>query len=258
VTASETARTGRLAGRRAVVTGGGRGVGEAIALRLAAEGAAVAVADRDGDTASAVAARITEAGGSAVALAADVCDRAVLEVELARGRVELGEFDILVNNAGYWSVSPFVDSDPAMWRKDVDINLFGTLHLVHLLVGSMIERGYGRIVNIISDSSRTGEPNVAVYAAAKAAVGGFTRALAKEVGPNGVTVNCISLSTTMTPGAMQTFTAEQLQRMSRFYPMRRIGTPEDAAAAVEFLAGDDAGWITGQTLGVNGGYAITP
>ena len=107
-----------------------------------------------------------------------------------------------------------------MWHEELAVNLMGTLHVVHLLLGSLLERGYGRVVNIVSDSARVGEPNVTLYAAAKAAVGGFSRALAKEVGPSGVTVNCVSLSTTVTPGALSTFTPEQLDRMPRFYPLR--------------------------------------
>lgn len=248
----------RLTRRRAVVTGAGQGVGAAIARRLAAEGAAVALVDRDGTTVARVAAEIAAAGGTVTAVRADVTDRDELERELGHVRAEIGELDVIVNNAGRWTVAPFAESDPKMWREDIETNLFGTLHVVHLLIGSLIEHGDGRIVNVISDSSRTGEPNVAVYAAAKAAVGGFTRALAKEVGPHGVTVNCISLSTTATPGAKETFTEAQLERMVRFYPMRRIGVPDDAAGAVAFLVSDDASWVTGQTLGVNGGYAITP
>lgn len=248
----------RLSGHRALVTGAGRGVGEAIAGRLAAEGAAVAVLDRDGEMAAAVAGRLREAGASVVPVKADITKRDSLEGQLAGVRRDFGEFDIIVNNAGRWTVSPFLATDPQMWQDELAVNLMGTLHVVHLLLGSLLERGYGRVVNIVSDSARVGEPNVTLYAAAKAAVGGFSRALAKEVGPSGVTVNCVSLSTTVTPGSLDTFTAEQLERMPRFYPLRRLGTPEDAAAAVAYLASDDAGWVTGQTIGVNGGYAITP
>jgi 3-oxoacyl-[acyl-carrier protein] reductase len=208
--------------------------------------------------AAAVAGRLREAGASVVPVKADITKRDSLEGQLAGVRRDFGEFDIIVNNAGRWTVSPFLATDPQMWQDELAVNLMGTLHVVHLLLGSLLERGYGRVVNIVSDSARVGEPNVTLYAAAKAAVGGFSRALAKEVGPSGVTVNCVSLSTTVTPGSLDTFTAEQLERMPRFYPLRRLGTPEDAAAAVAYLASDDAGWVTGQTIGVNGGYAITP
>jgi 2-hydroxycyclohexanecarboxyl-CoA dehydrogenase len=253
-----TAQRPRLTGRRALVTGAGRGVGAAIARRLADEGAAVALLDRDRSTVDAVAQEIADGGGTSIALAADVTDRAALASELARVRDAFGNLDTLVNNAGRWTICPFLQTDPGAWQSDLGVNLVGTLQVVHLLLADMVERRFGRIINIVSDSARTGEPNVAVYAAAKAGVGGFTRALAKEVGPDGVTVNCVSLSTTVTPGAMESFTTEQVERMPRFYPLRRLGRPEDAAGAVAFLASDDASWITGQTLGVNGGYAITP
>lgn len=248
----------RLAGRRALVTGAGRGVGAAIARRLAEEGAAVAIVDLDCTTVEDLASEIRASGGTSTCITADVRDRLSLGAGVAEAQREIGPIDLLVNNAGRWAISPFVDTEPEDWQVDLDLNLIAVLHTVHLLLGPMVERGYGRIVNIVSDSARTGEPNVAVYAAAKAAVGGFSRSLAKEVGPHGVTVNCVSLSTTVTPGARGTFTDEQLERMPKFYPLRRLGTPEDAAGAVAFLASDDASWITGQTLGVNGGYAMTP
>jgi 2-hydroxycyclohexanecarboxyl-CoA dehydrogenase len=248
----------RLAGRGALVTGAGQGVGAAIARRLALEGATVAVLDRDGSTAEEVARQIRDRGGAATAFASDVCKKETLDKHLAIVQKEIGALDIVVNNVGRWTIAPFLDTDPAAWQRDLDVNFLGTLNVVHSLLRPMVDRGYGRIVNIVSDSARTGEPNVAVYAAAKAAVGGFSRALAKEVGPSGVTVNCVSLSTTVTPGARSTFTDAQIERMPKFYPLRRLGTPEDAANAVAFLASDDASWITGQTLGVNGGYAILP
>lgn len=248
----------RLAGRRALVTGAGQGVGAAIAGRLAEEGATVAVLDRDSSTAAEVARQIRDKGAAATAFTGDVCDKRALDEQLAAVQQEIGGLDIVVNNVGRWTIAPFLETDPAAWQGDLDVNFVGTLNVVHALLGPMVERGYGRIVNIVSDSARTGEPNVAVYAAAKAAVGGFSRALAKEVGPSGVTVNCVSLSTTVTPGARSTFTDAQIERMPKFYPLRRLGTPDDAASAVAFLASDDASWITGQTLGVNGGYAILP
>lgn len=249
---------GSLGGQTAVVTGAGHGVGAAIAERLAVAGARVGVWDLDGDAAEQVAERIASGGGRALGATVDVTERDALAAALARTEADLGRPGILVNNAGVWLASPFVDSDPEQWRVQLEVNLWGVLHLTHLVLPGMIEQGCGRVVSIMSDSARTGEPNVAVYAGAKAAVGGFTRALAKEVGPQGITVNCVSLSTTVTPGAHRSFTPEQLERMPRFYPMRRLGRPDDAAGAVAYLASDEASWVTGQIIGVNGGYAMTP
>jgi NAD(P)-dependent dehydrogenase (short-subunit alcohol dehydrogenase family) len=245
-----------MAGQTALVTGAGQGVGEAIADRLAQAGADLALVDLRADTVRAVADRIAAETGRIVRhYAADVRDREALASIVKDAENLAGGLDILVNNAGMWISGRFLDSSPVDWQTQIDINLGGVLHLCQLAVPGMTERGYGRVVNVISDSARVGEPGVAVYAAAKAAVAGFARVLAKEVGKHGVTVNCVSLSTTVTPGAHDTFTDEQLERMPRFYPVRRLGRPEDAASAVAYFAGRDAEWVTGQTLSVNGGYA---
>ena len=245
-----------MAGQVALVTGAGQGVGEAIAGRLADAGADLALVDLRAGTVQAVAERITAETGRVVrSYAADVRDREALASVVKDAETMAGSLDVLVNNAGMWISGRFLESSPEDWHTQLDINLGGVLHLCHLVVPGMTRRGYGRVVNVISDSARVGEPGVAVYAAAKAAVAGFSRVLAKEVGKHGVTVNCVSLSTIVTPGAHDTFTEEQLERMPRFYPVRRLGRPEDAAAAVAYFAGRDAEWVTGQTLSVNGGYA---
>ena len=250
---------GRLGGKVALVTGAGRGIGAAIAERLASEGATVVVLDRDDASVSAQVKLLNDrdAAPGAHGVVADVRDRDRLGAELDRLRAELGPFHVVVNNAGRWTVTPFVDTTPELWEEELAVNFYGVLNVLHPVVPSMVNAGYGRIVNVISDSARVGEPNVSLYAAAKAAVAGFSRALAKEVGRQGVTVNCVSLSTTRTPGAFATFDESQIERMARFYPLGRLGEPEDAAAAVAFLASDDASWVTGQVLSVNGGYAMS-
>jgi 2-hydroxycyclohexanecarboxyl-CoA dehydrogenase len=248
--------TPSMTGQVALVTGAGQGVGEAIAARLADAGADLALVDLRADTVRAVAERITAETGRVVRhYAADVRDREALASVVKDAETITGRLDVLVNNAGMWISGRFLESSPEDWQTQLDINLGGVLHLCHLVVPGMSRNGYGRVVNVISDSARVGEQGVAVYAAAKAAVAGFSRVLAKEVGKHGVTVNCVSLSTTVTPGAHDTFTDEQLERMPKFYPVRRLGRPDDAAAAVAYFAGRDAEWVTGQTLSVNGGYA---
>lgn len=245
-----------LNGQVAIVTGAGQGVGRAIAQRLASAGASLAVVDRSSESATEVADDLASRfGGVARAYACDVRDRSGLESVVRDVEGISSRIDILVNNAGRWISGPFVQSSVEEWQEQIDINFLGVLHLSQLVLPRMLDAGYGRIINVISDSARVGEPGVAVYAAAKAAVAGFSRVLAKEVGRHGITANCVSLSTTVTPGAHETFTEEQLARMPRLYPMGRLGRPEDAAAAVAYFSSPEAEWVTGQTLSVNGGYA---
>jgi 2-hydroxycyclohexanecarboxyl-CoA dehydrogenase len=246
-----------LAGKIAVVTGAARAVGTAIAARLAEQGADLMLFDLDGDALDVVAKETAENSGRTVrTVAGDVRDRAAVTALVESAVAELGGLDIVVNNAGRWTLGPFVESTAQDWDTDLGINLLGVLNLVRLALPVLIERRGGRIVNIISDSARAGEPGVAVYAAAKAAVAGFSRSLAKEVAAQGITVNCVSLSTTLTPGAHATFTDEQLAKMPRRYPVGRLGEPNDAANAVSYFVSPHSSWVTGQTLSVNGGYAM--
>jgi NAD(P)-dependent dehydrogenase (short-subunit alcohol dehydrogenase family) len=239
----------------ALVTGAARGVGEEITTRLLGAGVQVLAVDRDRATLEELAGRL---GGAAALhpVVADVRFRPELEAAVTAALDVFGRIDILVNNAGRWTVAPFVASDPAAWDDDLAINLVGPLHLTQLVLPHMISAGWGRVVSVVSDSGRVGEPNVTVYSAAKAGLAGFSRSLAKEVGRHGITVNCVSLSTTLSPGGRATFDEAQFEKMVRRYPMGRLGLPADAAAAVLFFAGDEAGWVTGQVLSVNGGYAM--
>ena len=230
-----------LAGRVALVTGAGQGVGAGIARVLADRGATVVVNDLVAERAEAVAADV---GGRAVPF--DVTDLAAVQAGVA----DAGPVDVLVNNAGIptdgFPQVDFKDSDPAVWRRFVDLNLYGVLNCTHAVLPGMCERGWGRVVTISSEAGRVGLPiRVALYGAAKAGAIGLTKHLAHEVGPHGVTCNALAL------GSMENAPLNP----SRF-PIPRLGTGRDVGETVAFLASDGAEWITGQVIAVNGG-AVT-
>lgn len=243
-----------LSGRIALVTGAGQGVGAAIAAALADQGATVLVNDLSEERAARCVEGIGRTGGRAEAAVADVTDREAVDALVQRAARRFGPVDILVNNAGVpadgLGIRHFVETDPADWPALVDLNLNAVLHCAHTVVPAMIERRWGRVVTIVSDAGRVGEAGIAVYAAAKAGAAGFARALAKEVGRFGVTSNCVSL------GAIQPedMAVDDVARRARHYPMRRLGRADDVAPAVVWLSSDEAGWVTGQTLSVSGGY----
>jgi 2-hydroxycyclohexanecarboxyl-CoA dehydrogenase len=256
-----------LSGKTVLVTGAGQGVGRQVALHCAAQGAAVAVNDYHADRAGAVAAEITAAGGSAVGLRCDVTDLDAVTAMVEEAGRALGPVDVLVNNAGNAGPAegalartpPFWETGPEDWEPWIATNFYGVLNASRAALPGMVERGYGRIVTVISDAGRTGEPNLAVYGGAKAGAAGFSRGLAKAVGRHGITVNCVALSTVATPGVASALADPEVVRKAlRGYVIRRFGEPSDAANAVLFLASDAAAWVTGQTWPVNGGYAITP
>jgi 3-oxoacyl-[acyl-carrier protein] reductase len=191
-----------------------------------------------------------------LALTADMREPHQLQEAVEATVTKFGGIDALVNNAGKWTIGQFDLTSPDDWQQDIDINFVGPLLLTQMVLPVLFGRGGGRIVSVTSDSGRVGEPFVAVYSGAKAGLAGFSRSLAKEVGKRGVNVNCVSLSTTVTDAARETYTPEQLEKMVARYPMRRLGAPADAVGMIMFLLGDEATWITGQTFSVNGGYAI--
>jgi NAD(P)-dependent dehydrogenase (short-subunit alcohol dehydrogenase family) len=239
-----------LAGRTALVTGAGQGVGAGIASSLAAAGATVAVNDLVPERAAAVA----EGLPGAVAVPFDVTDLDAVRAGAAAAEEALGPIDVLVNNAGIPAAGfpqvSFRDSDPALWRRFVDLNLYGVLNCTHAVVGGMCDRGRGRVITISSEAGRLGLGiGVSLYGAAKAGAVGLMRHLAVEVAPAGVTVNCLSL------GLMDNVAGEWAEAMAARVPRRRLGSPADVGAAVVFLSSDEAEWITGQVLPVNGGTA---
>jgi NAD(P)-dependent dehydrogenase (short-subunit alcohol dehydrogenase family) len=243
--------------RVAVVTGGGAGIGAATCYRLAREGHAVAVLGRLAENTEAVARGITEAGGLALAVQADVSDRGQMETAFARLREAQGPVTILVNNAGIEEFKPFADIDEAAWDRAIAVNLTGTYHATQLALPDMVAAGWGRIVNLTALGAQIGAANMAHYTASKGGVTALTRSLAVEFGSKGITVNAISPGFILTPMAQRAIDADLFpvpyEQIVATYPIPRVGIPEEAAAAIAFFASEDAAYITGQVLGVNGG-----
>ncbi|HKE75120.1 MAG TPA: SDR family NAD(P)-dependent oxidoreductase [Acidimicrobiales bacterium] len=245
--------------RVAVVTGGASGIGRGVALRLAADGHHVAVLDRDGAGAEAVAAEVAAAGAKAVACAVDVADRASIDEAFARVRAELGPVGILVTSAGIESFQALADITAESWDRIIAVNLTGTFACAQAAVPDMVAAGWGRIVTISSSSAQSGAPNMAHYAASKGGVIGLTKALAVELARQGVTANTIPPSLVDTPMARQAEAAGDfpgVDVIGPMVPLGRAGTPDDIAAACSFLCSDAGSYITGQVIGVNGGMYI--
>jgi 2-hydroxycyclohexanecarboxyl-CoA dehydrogenase len=243
--------------RTAIVTGGGSGIGLAISERLAADGNAVAIFDRDTAAADAAAAGIAAAGGTAMALTVDVTDRARIDAAVAEVRQQLGRPTILVNSAGLDGFDPFLSITREKWDRILAVNLTGTFDCCQAVVPDMIEEGWGRIVNISSSSAQGGQPIMTHYVASKAGVIGFTKALALELGPKGITVNTIPPGFIDTPMLRGSEEKGRLGKGVEYHasqtPVRRVGQPEDIAAACAFLVREESSYITGQVIGVNGG-----
>ena len=245
----------RLLGRVALVTGGAGGIGAATAHRLADEGARVVVADIDDEQAEKVA---YEVGGFPVAI--DVGDTRSVRLAVARAETEVGPIDVLVNNAGCGEPALFVDTDEEVWDSLLAVNLRGTLACTHAVLPGMYARGDGAIVNVASEAGRVGTPAGAVYSAAKAGVIGFTKAIAREAAGHGVRCNAVApgpIDTALLPDASGEFGAGIRRGMIAATAMRRVGTPEEVAAAIAFLASDDASYVTGHTLAVSGGLSMS-
>jgi len=246
-----------LTGKVAVVTGGASGIGLAVARRLARDRARVAIADLNGEAARAEAEKLAAEGATALGVVLDVADRAVVERGFDEVRRTLGPVAILVNSAGKEGYRRFLNLSVEKWEKLLRINLTGTFHCCQVAVPDMIAAGWGRIVNISSSSAQSGQPLMTHYVASKAGVIGFTKALALELGPEGITVNTIPPGFIDTPMLRRSEERGLLGHDVDFHaaqtPVRRPGTPEDIAAATAFLASDQAGYITGQVFGVNGG-----
>jgi len=254
-------------GRVALVTGAGRGIGAAIATRLAADGYAVAVNDVDDAAAQRVAAAIREGGGDALAAPGDVTRAEDVASMVAATTAALGPPDVLVNNAGVISVAPVVELEEAQWSRVLAVNLTGAFLCAKAVVGGMVERGWGRIVSIASDAAKTGEPYLAHYCASKFGLVGLTQSLALEVADAGVTVNAVCPAITATD--MMEQLADDYARLPAVgseaaaraafvaeIPMGRVGRPEDVAGVVAFLCGDAAAFVSGQAINVSGAHEV--
>jgi NAD(P)-dependent dehydrogenase (short-subunit alcohol dehydrogenase family) len=241
--------------RIAIVTGGASGIGLAISERLAADGAAVAIFDLNSEGAEAAAGKIEAAGGSAIGRAVDVTDRPGIEAAVGEVRSRLGRPTILVNDAGMTGFDPFLEIPVEKWELLLRVNLTGTFHCCQVVIPDMLEEGWGRIVNISSSSIHSGSARMTHYVAAKSGVVGLTKALALEFAPRGITVNTIPpgfIDTPMLRGAAQEGYVSIDNSISTT-PVGRPGRPEDIAAACAFLVSEEASYITGQIIGVNGG-----
>jgi 2-hydroxycyclohexanecarboxyl-CoA dehydrogenase len=239
-----------------MVTGGALGIGRAIAVALAGGGCAVAVGDLLEEEAAETAEGI---GGRALAVRLDVTDSESVAAAIDQVEAGLGPIDVLVNNAGWDEARPFIETDEPFWDRVIEINFKGGLRVTRAVLPGMVERGWGRLVNISSDAGRVGSSLESVYSGAKGGVIAFTKTIAREVARSGVTANVVC------PGPTRTAFLERIaseggeryvESLTRAVPMRRLGEPEDVAAAVAFLASEEAGYITGQTLSVSGGLTM--
>jgi 2-hydroxycyclohexanecarboxyl-CoA dehydrogenase len=240
-----------LKGKVAVVTGGARGLGRAISLRLAQDGAAISVWDLKAEGAEATATMVKEAGGRAIACQADASKSDEIARAVARTRAELGPVAILVNNAALSPFDAFESITEQMWDRIMTLNLKGPFLCSQAVIADMLAAGWGRIINIASSAAQTGAARQAHYAASKGGVIGFTKALAIEYATKGITANCVPPGFVDTEGLREA--PVDVAGVAQRSPMQRPGKPENIAAAVAFLASEEADYITGHTLSVNGG-----
>jgi 2-hydroxycyclohexanecarboxyl-CoA dehydrogenase len=246
--------------RVAVVTGAASGMGLAIARRLAARGDRVALLDLNGDGAQQAARDLRDEGATTIGAQVDVADRGAVDAALDQARAELGPITIMVTSAGVDAFDAVADITPEKWERVLAVNLTGTFHCLQAVVPDMVEAGWGRMVTISSSSAQSGAPRMAHYVASKCGVIGLTRALAVELAPRGITVNTIPpgmIDTPMLRHAEAKGDVYNLEKLAaRMIPVGHTGTPEDIAATCAFLCSDEAGFITGQVVGVNGGAVL--
>lgn len=251
----------RFDGKTVIVTGGGGGIGGATCRRFAREGAKVAIFDMNLEAAERVAADIRASGGQAAAFACNITDRAQVDAAVAAAQTQLGPIAVLVNNAGWDVFKPFLKTVPAEWEKLIAINLTGALHMLHAVLPGMVERKYGRIVNVASDAARGGSSGEAVYSACKGGLVALSKTLAREHARQSITVNVVCPGPTDTAllagvaeGARDP--AKLIEAFKSAIPLGRLGQGDDLASAIAFFGSDDAGFVTGQVLSVSGGLTM--
>lgn len=250
-----------LNGKAAIVTGSGSGIGKAIAERLAAEGCIVGVFDVNAVAAQSTVSTIAAAGGTAHVHPVDITDLGAVQAAVSAFEKSAGPIEVLVNNAGWDKAMPFIASTPELWKKVIDINLYGPLNMHYAVLPGMKQRKRGRVVSIASDAGRVGSSGESVYSACKGGVIAFTKTLARELARDNIQLNAVCPGPTDTP-LLRSF-AEQgeagtklIDGLTRAIPMRRLGQPADYPGIVAFLASDDAAFITGQTISVSGGLTM--
>ncbi len=258
----------KLKDRVALITGSGQGIGRHVALALAAEGVRIAVNDVNAGAIEETAALVRKAGGAAIAAPCDITDLAAVREMARKVEAEFGRIDILVNNAAVLLAHElFLETDPQQCDKEIKVTLYGTMNCARAILPGMVERRFGKMINIVTDAARVGQERQCNYSAAKGAVISFTKSIAKEVGRNNINVNAVSPGATNSPmrlGMLRELTekigeqkaAEREEKVKRAYALRRIGEPDDIANAVVFLSSEAARHITGQILSVNGGFAM--
>ncbi len=245
--------------RVAVITGGGSGMGRAICHHLARQGNRVAVLDINGEAAGAVAKEVAAEGGTALGAAVDVSDRAAIDAALDEVRTAFGPVGIMVTSAGIEGFEDFLDISADAWGRMMAVNLTGTFHSLQAAVPDMIEAGWGRIVTISSSSAQSGTRRMSHYVASKGGVIALTKALALDLAPNGITVNTIPpgvIDTPMMRRPIESGAMASMEQVVARAPLGRAGTPDDIAVACAFLCSEEAGYITGQQINVNGGWYL--
>ena len=254
--------------RVALITGGARGMGYACARNLAREGVKVAIVDINGDRIKDSARKLTEETGTdAIGIQADISSEAEVARKVKEANDKFGKIDLFLNSAAILADNLFLESTPAEWERMLKVCLFGPMLCMRAILPGMVERKYGRVVCMASDSARLGQARLSYYAAAKGGVIALVKSVAQEVGRSGVTLNVVSPGATNTElrnereeSLLKQMGQEQFDRrlktILKMYPTGRLGEPEDIAAMVTFLMSDQAGWVTGQVMSVNGGFVM--